>query len=266
MKKPFFVPISGGDCSAMASIPSGPLMGPPVVILPGLENSRVRDAADHFIVGGLADRGRPVLQLDFPGRGSSPGTPTDFEELDQVAVHACEWFADECGSDGFSVIGVCGSALLAFQVTELSRRVEEVISISCPVAGREGAKLRPQRIRKGLAAIDPVGVPLMATLRRRPAPTAPDELLWRADLLAQLGSMSESTRVLFLYGEADPQFPDFLELQRSGSIPDEAMGRWDVRICPGDELYGYSTMRVRDWLTASVIGWLVSNEEGESVG
>ncbi len=77
----------------------------------------------------LADAGFSTLQLDFQGRGDSPGNPDDttLDSMIDDVLTAISWIQEEKGIKNISLVGICSGANVAMGVASLNKTVTNIV-------------------------------------------------------------------------------------------------------------------------------------------
>ena len=221
---PCFVPGDAAPLGGVVHLPEGDdLLEPAVVMLPGLEAERIRiggvkDAADR-----LAHHGHPVLRLDHPGSGTSPGANPPRSEVTNIFNEATNWFLHLTGSRTASLGGVCAGGSHGIRIAGMNDHVAMVVVQGGRLRQRVG-KERPT-IAAGLAAVD--------LLERVPRPRSSTrgssgvyaEEVWSDEQVETLRAATRHAEVVFVFGDGDPGAEDVDELRRTGPIPSHAKDR-----------------------------------------
>jgi pimeloyl-ACP methyl ester carboxylesterase len=93
-----------------------------------------RDWAEH-----LAGEGRPVLRLDLPGTGDSPGGPQDPDRVGRwtaAVADAARWLHGTTGHPSVVAVGVGLGGLLAACAAAAGAPIEELVLWAVPSRGR----------------------------------------------------------------------------------------------------------------------------------
>ncbi|HYU57290.1 MAG TPA: hypothetical protein VEO00_04480 [Actinomycetota bacterium] len=215
---PFFLPTSGGDLAAVASLPErGPLAGPPTLLLHSPFAPRPRGVAMLLLARRLADAGVPALRLDVPGSGLTPmADPDDRVRTIEILADAARWFAAACGEKALAVAGTCLGGRYALGVAARIPWTERVTAVAAPIR-------HASHRRRGLQG------------RRAPAPFQPG-------LPEDLRALPPTAEVTFVYGDQDAMYADFLALGDGGP----ADRRWEVVVRPGVRLHGFRELTIEN--------------------
>lgn len=230
---PFFLPTAAGPMAAVASLPdAGPLRGPAVVMLPEGGMPRIHQDALAGAARALATCGQPVLRIDYPGLGASPGVEVERGALAEATREASQWFLREVGVDGLALAGLCLGADFAIAVAAAEPDVGVVVL--------DQMRLRPRRkrtggrLRDGVAALEGLAqVPHLGTTGTN---KRYDDDRWKEPLLEGLEACA--AHVFLLATPGSPAAREHAELLASEVLTPRAAARLQLVVRAGDEVAG----------------------------
>lgn len=236
-----FVPVGGSAVLALLTPPSGPPRQEVALLLwggggmPAFGRNRVAVALAHRLAG----RGYHVLQLDYPGRGDSPGAePADpIDEEAKVAVFAAvraayRWLSAR-GLSRVVTIGSCQGAVAALNTASAAPELAGLALLAPPVAERFEAARGGEAPCGTLSAVHP---------RMR-------------------GSFSEVARsgapLLLAYGTNDEGFQSFSAAMDGelGAVLRPAGERVTLTVTE-ERIHGYMTVSGQEATVEIVMAWL----------
>jgi pimeloyl-ACP methyl ester carboxylesterase len=228
---PFYVPIGEEKIIfAIADLPEKDLKEPAVILTGAGRAGRPRTTVFKKTARKVAEAGKPVLRFDLPGCGLSPGDKVSSTEQNHVIHEAADWFLKEAGLSEMAIVGTCLGARAALDVAALDPRITRVAALACPTRPLEGDA--------GEEWTDPQNEP--------------------EKFISIVSSLIERCRLLFVYGDRDKWYRDFMTIS-SDMMPAEAADDIEVNVLEDGRLHGHQNVETNDQATDLLTQWL-SNE------
>ena len=203
--------------------------GEAAILLPGLTGTRTGPHRILFdLAQRLADSGRPTLRCDLTGSGYSDGPPGTLGQFTQDAGGMIRFMEGEFGAARFLLGGICRGSKVALAAALHDPRVSRLILLSCPrlrevSLGEKTARRRWHHLNRYLEkALALRWVPrlLNGDLNLRLIGKAifnpiDRKALERIDSgSGEIDFSRLDARMLFVYGERDPDLNDHLRYYR----------------------------------------------------
>jgi pimeloyl-ACP methyl ester carboxylesterase len=254
-----------------------------LIMVPGAERLGYRNRVGVMLAHRLAQRGHPVLRFSYRGCGESTGKAGRFR-LDDLfttdAIGATEWFRAQ-SVERVLYSGSCFGARTALSVAAREPNVAGVVVVAMPTtdyaSGERGARrageeqlstlTRKALRRKTLRGLrdrdsrrlylESVRHKLRRMFRRRPSTESQDGI--SPVMLRDLTTLVERrVPLLFLYGERDSAYREFLEAREGpvGRLLEKAGDAVEVRVIPGI-LHGWASIPAGETAVGLITEWAV---------
>lgn len=254
-----------------------------LIMVPGAERLGYRNRVGVMIAHRLAQRGHPVLRFNYRGCGESTGKAGRFR-LDDLftsdAIGATEWLRGQ-GVERFLYSGSCFGARTALSVAAREPDAAGVVVVAMPTtdyaSGERGSRrageaqlssltrkalrrktLRNLRDRDARRMyLEGVRHKLRRMFRGRAAAEAAEGI--SPVMLRDLTTLVERrVPVLFLYGERDSAYREFLEAREGpvGHLLEKAGDAVEVRVIPGI-LHGWASIPAGETAVGLMTEWAV---------
>jgi pimeloyl-ACP methyl ester carboxylesterase len=254
-----------------------------LIMVPSAERLGYRNRVGVMIAHRLAQRGHSVFRFNYRGCGESTGKAGRFR-LDDLftadATGATEWFREQ-GVERFLYSGSCFGARTALSAAARERDVAGVVVVAMPMtdyaSGERGARrtgeaqlssltrkalrrktLRELRDRDARRIyLEGVRYKLRRMFRRAPSTDGEDGL--SPVMLRDLTTLVERrVPLLFLYGERDSAYREFLEAREGpvGRLLEKAGDAIELRVIPG-VLHGWASIPAGETAVGIITEWAV---------
>lgn len=289
-EQPAFFPAGDETLFGILTRPKAANGGAALIMVPGAERLGYRNRVGVMLAHRLAARGHPVFRFNYRGCGDSTGKAGRFR-LDDLftsdALGATDWLRGQ-GVRRFLYSGSCFGARTALAAAAREPDVAGVIVVAMPMvdhaSGERGTRgtaqsplssLTRQALRRktlrGLRDRDVrrmYAEALRHKLRRtfRGSASTDGESEVSPVMLGHLTTLIERrVPLLFLYGERDSAYKEFLAAPRVRRMLEEAGDTVEVRIIP-DILHGWVSIPAGETAVELMTEWVVRIDRRARLG